>query len=132
LSDLELDVEDTAEIGLQFANGVLGSLHLDYNQQPPSHRLEIIGTQGTIRWDNALSMVELYRNTQMLNLERLTFKVPENFERNDLFRAEMEHFLAVARGEARPVCTFEDGIAALRLAMAVYQSAKTGKRIHLS
>ena len=132
LSDLELDVEDTAEIGLQFANGVLGSLHLDYNQQPPSHRLEIIGTQGTIRWDNALSMVELYRNTQMLNLERLTFKVPENFERNDLFRAEMEHFLAVAGGEARPVCTLEDGIAALRLAMAVYQSAKTGKRIHLS
>ena len=53
LSDLELQVEDTAEIGLRFACGVLGSVHLDYNQHPPAHCLEIIGTQGAIRWDNA-------------------------------------------------------------------------------
>ena len=28
------------------------------------------------------------------------FSPPENFERNDLFLAEMRHFLAVIRGEA--------------------------------
>ena len=46
-SDLELDVEDSAEIGLRFENGVIGSVHLDYVQRPPGHRLEIIGTEGT-------------------------------------------------------------------------------------
>ncbi len=50
LSDLELQVEDTAEIGLRFTTGMLGSLHLDYNQQPASHHLEIIGT----RWNDAM------------------------------------------------------------------------------
>ncbi len=33
-SELELQVEDSAEIGLRFASGMLGSLHLDYNQRP--------------------------------------------------------------------------------------------------
>ena len=28
-SDIEIDVEDTAEIGLRFENGVIGSIHLD-------------------------------------------------------------------------------------------------------
>ena len=44
ISDLEVDVEDTAEIGLRFESGALGNLHLDFNQQPPAHRFEIIGT----------------------------------------------------------------------------------------
>ena len=145
LSDLQLDVEDTAEISLQFASGVLGSVHLDYYQQPPSHHLEIIGTQGTIRWNyvgQAVSLtpndggaVELYRVAKTLrmgtteNIEPLSFKVPNGFERNDMFLAEMKHFLAVARGEAQPTCTLEDGIAALRLALAIHQSAMSGQRM---
>ncbi len=61
-SDLELQVEDTAEIGLRFANGVLGSLHLDYNQRPPGHWLEVITSQGTLRWDNLSGEVQVYRS----------------------------------------------------------------------
>ncbi len=44
ISDLELSVEDVAEIGIRFQSGVIGSLHLDYFQRPPAtpagnHRL---------------------------------------------------------------------------------------------
>ncbi len=53
VSDLALDVEDVAEIGLQFASGVIGSVHLDYYQRPAVHRLEISGTAGLIQWNNA-------------------------------------------------------------------------------
>src|SRR4030067_387205 len=60
LRDLSLDVEDNAEIGLRFADSMLGSVHLDYNQRPSAHTLEIVGSQGTIRWDNADGGVHLH------------------------------------------------------------------------
>jgi predicted dehydrogenase len=42
LSGLELSVEDTAEIGLRFNGGWLGSLHLNYCQRPPAHTCNLV------------------------------------------------------------------------------------------
>jgi predicted dehydrogenase len=128
LSGLELSVEDTAEIGLRFASGMLGSLHLDYCQRPPEHRLEVIGTQGTIRWDNGDDVVRLWRSGpgQWSN-----FLAPADFERNTLFLDQMRHFLAVARGEAEPLCTLEDGLQALRLSLAAHLSGSQARCIDL-
>lgn len=128
-SDLELQVEDIAEIGLHFADGVLGSLHLDYNQRPPSHWLEIVGSSGTLQWDNRSGEVRMFQSE---NAEWQVYPPPTGFERNDLFLAEMSHFLQVARGEAEPCCSLEDGIHALQLALAVHDSQQQGKLIYLS
>jgi predicted dehydrogenase len=139
LGDLDLAVEDTAEIGLRFRSGVLGSLHLSYNQRPTTHRLEIIGTQGTIRWDNADGIVLLYRalsegqkrTTGTLSGGWESFPPAPGFERNTLFLDEMRNFLAAIRGEAQPACTLEDGIRAMQLAVAVHVSAQRGQMIRL-
>lgn len=128
LSDLGLSVEDTAEIGLRFFGGALGSLHLDYCQRPPSHHLEMIGTRGVIRWDNAGDAVQLYRASDD---QWSSFSVPAGFERNIMFLDQMRHFLAVARGEAKPLCTLDDGLQALRLALAANLSQSQGRRIDL-
>lgn len=128
LSGLELSVEDTAEIGLRFAGGALGSLHLDYCQRPSSHRLEAVGTQGTIRWDNRDGAVQCYHAGQG---QWSSFPVPPDFERNTLFLEQMRHFLAVARGEATPLCTLDDGLQALRLALAAHLSQSQGRRVDL-
>ncbi|MCI0518726.1 MAG: Gfo/Idh/MocA family oxidoreductase, partial [Chloroflexi bacterium] len=128
LSDLELDVEDTAEIGLRFASGVLGSVHLDYNQRPGAHTLEIIATQGVLRWDNADGSVRLHRASAPAESWQV-FPAPPGFERNHLFLDEMRHFLALARGEEAPRCSLEDGVWALRLALAAHESSQRGELI---
>ncbi len=131
LGDLQLDVEDTAEIGLRFASGMIGSVHLDYNQRPPAHRLEVIGTQGTIQWDSAGGVVvhAVADSSQDEKIDFYAIDPPAGFERNTLFMDEMRHFLSVARGEAQPICTLEDGLQALRLAFAVHRSVQCAERV---
>jgi predicted dehydrogenase len=134
ISPLELDVEDAAEIGLKFAGGAVGGVHVNYFQRPPVHRLEIVGTKGTLRWDHADGILHMYKIPASFGsfsdpppapvIE--SFSPPEGFERNQLFVAQTRHFIEVVRGEAEPACRLEDGIAALRLALAAYESQKTG------
>lgn len=107
LSQLDLDVEDTAEISLQFTGGALGSVHLNYMQRPPVHRLEVICTEGTILWDNADGAARLF-NAGQGGWE--VVPPPAGFERNSMFLAELQNFIEVVKGVAEPVCTLEDGI----------------------
>ncbi len=128
LGDLDLDVEDTAEIGLRFANGVLGNVHLDFNQQPTSHTMRIVGTEGTLLWDNFDGAVQLYRAS---NKEWEMYPAPDGFERNHLFTAEMSHFLSLIQGKSAPKCTLEDGVRALEITLAAIYSGDKGVLVRL-
>jgi predicted dehydrogenase len=122
LGGLGVDVEDTVECLLRFQSGAIGSLHLDYIQRPGVHRLEIIGECGTLTWNNADGAARLSTaNSDGSPGDWRVYAPPENFERNTLFMDEMRHFLAVIRGEETPLCTLEDGEAALHLALQARQ-----------
>jgi predicted dehydrogenase len=127
-SDLELAVVDTAEIGLRFESGVVGSVHLNYTQRPPRHQLEIVCTEGSLRWDNAGNALEVYRADRD-QWER--HPLPADFERDKLFSAQMRHFLRVVEGVAEPVCNLGDGVVALQIALAAHRSAETKEMVSL-
>jgi predicted dehydrogenase len=139
LSPLELDVEDAAEIGLKFVGGAVGGVHLNYFQRPPVHRLEIVGTDGTLRWDNADGVLHLFKMSAPFGsfsdyppapvIE--TFAPPEGFERNQLFVAQTRHFVETAAGRSEPICSLEDGIMALRLALAARQSQREARPVKI-
>ncbi len=128
VSDLDLDVEDVAEISLAFAGGCIGSVHLDYFQQPPAHWLQVNCQKGSIHWENSTGIAKVH-NTEEDSWESI--EPPGGFERNDLFLAEMRHFLELINGEAVSRCNFLDGIKALELTGAVHQSAKEGRKVFL-
>jgi predicted dehydrogenase len=129
VSDLELaEVEDLAEISLQFKSGVIGSVHLDYFQQPPAHWLEIAGTHGLLRWENETAQARLY------DAQADCWEVsgpPPGFERNNMFLGEMEHFLRIIRGQEDSRCTLDDGIRSLILTSAVHEAAMLGVTVDI-
>jgi predicted dehydrogenase len=129
ISDLEVTADDTAKIGLRFAGGALGSLHLDYNQQPPEHEFRIIGTNGTIKWNLADGAVRIYRTDKK---DWDVFPLPDGWERNVMFQEQTRHFMDVVNGQVEPSCTLEDGVQVQRLVDAVYRSSATGSLIDLN
>lgn len=128
IGGLDIPVEDTADVHLRFASGVIGHVHLDYLQRPPSHWLQVAGQQGTLRWDSADGIARCYRSDAD---QWEAFPIPESFNRNTLFIDEMHHFLACIEGSDEPRCTLEDGIQALRIALAAKRATAERRMIPL-
>jgi predicted dehydrogenase len=120
-SSLELDVEDMADITLEFEAGAIATVHLDYIQQPPTHTLHITGQQGSLRWDNTDGAVHWYEAKRG---DWQTLTLAPNFERNSMFLAEMQHFLDCVAGKAEPLVTLEDGVKGLAIALAAKEGSK--------
>lgn len=128
VSPLEVQVEDFAEIGMRFENGVHASLHLDYFRRPAAHNFEVIGSEGMLVWDNSDGTARCFKAEPG---EWQTIEPPPGFERNDLFLDEMRHFLDVIAGRSKPICDLQDGKEALLLARAVLRSAEHGEIVRL-
>jgi predicted dehydrogenase len=119
---LDIDVEDTAEILLEFDNNLIASVHLNFLQSPGKHTLEIICREGNIFWDYYSSKVEVVIRGHG-RVEKESYFCPENFDRNNLFLDEMRHFIEVIKGIRSPICTLDDGIRALDL---IVEAGKQG------
>jgi predicted dehydrogenase len=126
LGGLGIDVEDTADITLRLSRGTLATIHLNYLQQPPMHRFEVIGTTGSLSWDQVDGGVRVFREARR-GWE--VFPTPPSFERNDMFLAEMRRFVDVVRGQAEPEPDLQDGLHALRLALIAREAARQKKTL---
>ena len=123
-----MEADDTAKVGLRFEGGALGSLHLDYNQQPPEHEFRIIGTNGTIKWNLVDGAARIYR-TEKKDWD--VFPLPEGWERNAMFQEQTKPCIDVVKGSAEPSCTLEDGVQVMKIITTVHESQKTGRLISL-
>ena len=123
---LGIEVEDTANVMLRFANGALGTVHLDYVQRPPTHTLQITGQRGRILWDNEDGAVHWYQtDTKKWEIEEMS----PDFERNTLFAGEVEHLLNCIESGTEPCVNLSDGIAAQKIVFAAKESSRKGKEI---
>jgi predicted dehydrogenase len=131
LSALEMDVEDTAVILLECASGgrrLPVSVSLDFVQRPPRRFGEIVGEQGTIRWDAVEPSVSLYEASRgAWEVERFPA-----FERNELFLDEMAHFLRCLQGRETAQVPAESGARTLQIALAAKASLETRRPVQVS
>lgn len=118
---LGIEVEEMVETTVRFQNGILGGMHLNYLQRPPEHFLEIIGSEGRISWNYLSGELKLYLTEDQT---WKSYPLAEDFSRNDLFLAEMRHFLQVAAGKISPVCSLDDGIKVQKILAALYMAAE--------
>lgn len=128
ISPLEIAAEDWASVTMRHAEGARSTLRLDCIRRDFAWRTRIEGEGGAISWDYGQERLE-WIDADGRVAERWT--TPAGFDRDALFRAQMEHWLAVLRGEAEPTVSLAEGIAVTRLAIAAHAAAATGRRVEL-
>lgn len=125
---LGIDVEDTAVGLFEFQQGAVASVHVDMLQRPQVHTLQIIGTAGTIAWNQADGAARLWR----VGAGQWEVRdAPPGFERNDMFLAEMRSFLDVVTAGHAPDPGLDTGAHVLAVTLAIGESARTGRRVTL-
>jgi predicted dehydrogenase len=129
LSSLEIDVEDTASILMEFTvdgREIPVHLHQDYIQRPPSRGLRIIGDEGKLEVDFRALTLKQYQDGELVRSE-----AHPDFPRNQLFLDEITHFLACIRGAETPLVSVRDGAQSLRMAYAAKESLRTRQSVSL-
>lgn len=113
----KLDVDDTAALLLQTAEGAIGVIEASWRTPAGEWTLAIHGTQGTAVMDYGEMTLRVSRDGAHWE------DVP--VEPGDRFEREFAHFLACWRGEATPRVTAADGLAANRILARAYRSASS-------
>lgn len=124
LSDLEIDVEDTAHLTLGFnpdarACAPVAALSMDFVRHDTTRLCTAIGEQGSLRWNGLIGMVEV-RQRGDTAWEPVYHHA---HQRDDSYREQWRHFLQCVQTGDQPRVTGEDGHAVLRIVAAARQSA---------
>jgi predicted dehydrogenase len=123
-------VEDANCALLRFASGMLGIAELSWIlprgfPAAGDHRLDLVGSAGS------LSIATLETGLRRADGQRAvqvdTASAPSvQGHPGGMFYFELRHFVDCARGRATPLVTPQDGVMALRTALAVERAAATG------
>lgn len=125
-SDLEIDVEDVADLALDFSGGVVATIHGDFVERPHRAALDIIGSEGTLLADFVGSELRVWSSsTEQWATETFAF------DYNDIYLDLMRHVLDCAATGAKPSTDLADGARNLRILLAAKRSAETGEVISL-
>jgi UDP-N-acetylglucosamine 3-dehydrogenase len=115
------EYEDHAEIMMEFYNGAVGMLEVNWLTPYKKRHLEVTGIDGIISLDYIDQTVDVFgKNARSA---RVSHKEP--------LMEELESFLNAIINDEKPKITGEDGIHALQVVIAAMQSAKEKKPIEL-
>ncbi len=120
--DVTVDVEDCADLLLEWPNGARGTLHLDWLSRPPRRSCTIIGTEGTLRADLMTGALDLYT-------EGWRNLVPPASDRiGATYPAEIRHFLDCIANGAKPLISGAAALDTLSVVAAAKEAAAAGRR----
>jgi predicted dehydrogenase len=125
--ELEIHADNVADILLQLENEIVGTLHLDSLRRDYDRSIEIMGSDGTVRWSFQNNHVSLFNADG--GWQELSPSKSHDF--NKMYLDEMDHFTRVAQGIETPNLTGRDALTALLVAEAAQEASISGNTISL-
>jgi len=127
LSDLQMDIEDYAEISLKFSSGVMSQIHMDFLSTSRARSCEIVGPEGVLLWEERdkppTCSVRFYSNKDKKWLDLFG---PATIDRNECHLQQLREFFSVIGGnDKETIADGEEGLHSLKVALAAQKSADT-------
>lgn len=131
LSDLEVDVEDSATVILSCGSKDRSfpvSIHLDYLGYPAERSISIVGDRGKVYWNQHSGELIV----SMLDEQQVyTHPLPQGFERNHMFLEQVRHLLDFVNDRCEPIVSVAEAAISLQIALAAKKSMNCGQHILL-
>ena len=124
---------DYALVTLSFANGTMALIEGGWAYPPGIFRtgFDIAGSDGLLEWksDDAVTLQPFLKPKETTIVARVG--VPSSILAEDPYTTEIKHAYDCIKNNKPFLVTAEDGLEALRIALAAKESLKTGKAIPL-
>jgi len=117
------EVEETINFQLRFPSGVLASCTSSYGYAG-QNRYRVIATKGWFELEPATSYTGL-----RMKIRRNNATEDRDMPQRDHFALEMDHMSDCVMENKDPLTPGEEGLRDLELMMAIYEAARTGKRV---
>jgi predicted dehydrogenase len=107
---LDIEVDDVADLMLNFNNRMSGHIHIDFLQKPKVHTMKIVTSTGRFEWDyhkNILNFVDKDGKDNIL--------VNDNFVRNDMFMQMLVEFIDCINSTKETKFNLDEAIRELKL-----------------
>jgi predicted dehydrogenase len=138
---IHTDHEDLLLGLLRFPDGITGSLEINWLTPTKVREILVLGERGLFRIDDLTQDLYFYENAQANGLlwpALLTLKgvsegsmVRYAIQRHEPLKAELQAFIEAVRNDGPVPVSGEDGLAALKLALALVESGQTHRTIGL-
>jgi len=117
------EVEETINFQLRFPSGVLANCTSSYGYSG-QNKYRVIATKGWFELEPATSYTGL-----RMKIRRNNATEDRDLPQRDHFALEMDHMSECAMENKDPLTPGEEGLRDLKLMMAIYEAAKTGKTV---
>lgn len=135
--------EDTAAILMKFKSGAVGFVDAHFNIPDDASKniLEVYGSKGSLRAFGTIGQIPTGELYALIEKEEKGYAAQQEragieeekieVEPVNIYKAEIEAFTDAVEKDTVPPITPEDGLWNLKLCLAAYESAKTGRVVRL-
>ncbi len=124
-----IEVDDNAVVLLRFTSGALGYIEVGWTSKPGFSGFEVYGTKGSLICDYLRGLYLCGGKASAGTDSVADWKTLDKDPMRGGWSVEIDHWLDVLQGNKRLTMTGKSGRQSLEVALAAYESSRTGKRV---
>lgn len=135
------DHEDLLWASLRFPDGVIGGLEINWLTPTKIRETLVLGERGLFRVDALTQDLYFYENSHVKDVQWATLQAIKGVSEGSMTRyalprfeplkAELQAFLKAIQDEKPALASGEDGLAALKISLALVESGRTHRVVEL-